>query len=135
MTALTHIALDVTSTEQSAGFYTQWCGMEEVHRRTTGNGDIVWLSSPGYKEAFVLVLLPGRERPRQLHPGHSGHLGFAVEAEEDVHDIARKGQDSGILIWDVEDHGPPVGVLCGIQDPDGHVVEFSYGQPIGFDRG
>ena len=38
---------------------------------------------------------------------------------------------SGCLIWPPRDEPYPVGYYCGLRDPNGNYVEFSYGQPLG----
>ena len=38
------------------------------------------------------------------------------------------GLASGCVHLEPANHPPPVGYLCALTDPDGNVVEFSYGQ-------
>ncbi|GAB5388759.1 MAG: VOC family protein [Alphaproteobacteria bacterium] len=135
--ALTHIALDSSDPEASIAFYQDWCGMEVVHKRASQSHqgrNVYWLSSPEYKGLFAIVLLPGRIKPKQQTATDYSHLGFAVDTEEEIYRIERRAKDEGILFWPVSESGWPVGTWCAVTDPDGYVVEFSHGQPIGFDH-
>ena len=42
-----------------------------------------------------------------------------------------RGPEEGCLVWAARDEPYPVGYYCGLRDPDGNFVEFSYGQPLG----
>jgi len=35
----------------------------------------------------------------------------------------------GVLVWEPVKEPYRVGYYCGLRDPDGNVVKFSYGQP------
>ena len=43
---------------------------------------------------------------------------------------AARAEADGCLHWAPVDHGPPIGYLCAVRDPDGNVVEFSHGQGV-----
>ncbi len=45
--------------------------------------------------------------------------------------IAERARAAGILEWEPRQEPYPVGYYCGLRDPDGNFVEFSYGQPLG----
>ena len=62
----------------------------------------------------------------------SQHIGMAVDSREEVDEIFAKAQAQGLApLWSPTDAGPIVGYYCGVTDPDGNMVEFSYGQRIG----
>jgi len=124
---LTHIALQVKDVEASAAFYRRFCRLEEVHRR---NGPIVWLAERGKETAFVLVVLPGGT-PRDPGRADFSHLGFACASRAEVDEVAADARAAGTLVWQPRDEPYPVGYYCGLSDPDGNFVEFSYGQPLG----
>ena len=42
--------------------------------------------------------------------------------------MAEPGRAEGCLHWEAEQLPPPIGYLCALTDPDGNVVEFSFGQ-------
>jgi hypothetical protein len=58
------------------------------------------------------------------------HLGFQVGAREDVDRIAAEGERLGILAEPPWDGGGDIGYVTMLRDPDGHRVEFTFGQPI-----
>ncbi len=129
---LTHFALHVRDLDACVAFYRTYCGMRVVHeRRDAETGErIVWLAEPGREKEMIFVLLPGgpgRDQP----PGDNSHFGFALASREAVDRIAERGRVAGCLVWEPREEPYPVGYFCGLRDPDGNVVEFSYGQPLG----
>src|SRR5688500_16871990 len=130
--ALTHLALHVQRLEQSVAFYERHCGMRCIHRRhgEGGGQDVAWLAEPGRERDFVLVFIAGGPRRRRDGADYS-HLGFALESRAAVDAIAERARAEGCLAWEPRQEPYPVGYYCGLRDPDGQVVEFSYGQPLG----
>lgn len=129
-TAFTHLALHVQDLERCIDFYVDYCGMALVHDRLDQGRRIVWLAAPGMEDQFIIVLIPGGPRRDQAENDFS-HLGFALASREDVDAIAERARAAGILAWATRDEPFPVGYYCGVRDPDGNFVEFSYGQPLG----
>lgn len=129
---LTHVALHVRDVEVSRAFYEDYCGLGVVHERPSRGGDstIYWMAGKGQERDFVIVILPGGARPAQPS-GDFSHLGIALDSEAAVEAIARRAKNDGILAWPVHYNPFPVGTYCGVFDPDGSVVEFSFGQPLG----
>lgn len=130
--AFTHLALHVRDVAACIDFYQHYAGMKLVHERTsaTGTERVVWLAEPGRETQFVLVLFPGGPG-RQQDAADYSHLGFALETRAAVDDIANRAREAGILAWEPQQEPFPVGYYCALRDPDGNVVEFSYGQPLG----
>lgn len=127
---LTHIALHVRDLNACIDFYSRFCAMQVFHQRE-GKGDrIVWMAEPGREREFIFVLMPGGAGRNQSDADYS-HLGFAVESREAVNQIAEQARETGCLVWEPVDEPYPVGYYCGLRDPDGNFVEFSYGQPLG----
>jgi len=126
--SLTHIALHVGDVEASTAFYGKYCNMRVVHERVDHDVRVVWLAEPGRETSFVIVLIAGGGPVRQDENDFT-HLGFALESYEAVNQIARIG--AADLAWPPRDLPYPVGHFCALRDPDGRVVEFSYGQPLG----
>jgi catechol 2,3-dioxygenase-like lactoylglutathione lyase family enzyme len=128
--SLTHIALHVKDLDACIDFYQTYAGLGIVHQRESHGKRIVWLAEPGKESDFILVILPGG--PGRNQPDNDfSHLGFALESKAAVDAIARRGADAGILAWEPRQEPFPVGYYCGLVDPDGGFVEFSYGQPLG----
>ena len=88
------------------------------------------MAEPGRESDFVFVLLPGGPGRDQGERDFS-HFGFALQSREAVDAVATKGRDAGCLEWEPRQEAYPVGYYCGLKDPDGNFVEFSYGQPLG----
>lgn len=128
--SFTHCALHVRDLDKSIDFYRSYCGLEIVKEHGEGESRVVWLASPGEKENFVLVLLGGGPERAQDKEDMT-HYGFGVATREDVDKIAERARKDGILHWEPRDYAPPTGYLCGVKDPTGYIVEFSYGQPLG----
>jgi len=76
------------------------------------------------------VLLPGGPGRDQAERDYS-HFGFALDSREAVDAIAARAEKAGCLIWAPREEPYPVGYYCGLRDPDGNAVEFSWGQPLG----
>lgn len=129
--ALTHIALHVRDLQASIAFYEQFCGLCRVHDRSDTKGQsVAWLAEPGREQEFVFVLIAGGPK-RRVEGEDFSHLGFALESQAEVDAVAERGQRAGCLAWEPCSEPYPVGYYCGLQDPDGNFVEFSYGQPLG----
>ena len=128
--AFTHLALHVSDIEACIAFYTDYTGMHITHDRISDGKRIVWLAEPGKEKEFIVVLIPGGPGRNQVDTDFS-HLGFAVASAAAVDAIATKAESAGILEWPPRQEPYPVGYYCGVKDPDGNFVEFSYGQPLG----
>lgn len=131
---MTHIALHVRDSDACIAFYRDFCGMRVVHERAKGGGldgeRIVWMAEPGREKEFILVFIPGGPG-RDQRDGDFSHLGFALESREAVDRVAERARAAGHLVWEPRQEAYPVGYYCGLRDPDGNFVEFSYGQPLG----
>lgn len=128
--ALTHIALHVPDLDACIGFYERFCGMRVFHERAGKGSRIVWMAEPGREREFIFVIMPGGV-DRALAANDYSHLGFAMASREDVDAVAALARQAGCLIWEPRDEPYPVGYYCGLRDPAGNYVEFSYGQPLG----
>lgn len=128
--SLTHIALHVQNLEACIAFYQSYAELKISHDRVSHGKRIVWLAEEGREKEFIMVLLPGGPGRNQVDDDFS-HLGFALESREAVDQLSQKARAEGLLIWEPQDDPYPVGYYCGVKDPDGNFVEFSYGQPLG----
>lgn len=130
--ALTHLAMHVADIDACIEFYAKYCNMSIVHdRRNEDEGQrIVWLSEPGREKEMIFVIM-NRGQTTSQPANNYAHIGFALESREAVDRIADMAQADGRLTWPAVDEPYPVGYYCGVTDPNGTVVEFSYGQPLG----
>lgn len=112
-------------------FYRDYCGLVIVHERSHEDvKQVVWLAEDPERHDFIFVLLkggPGRDQEKEDY----SHLGFACPSKQAVDVIAAKARAAGCLIWEPRAEPYPTGYYCGIRDPDGNAVEFSFGQPLG----
>lgn len=123
----THLTITVRNIERSIKFYTSFCGLTLVRDRRNEGGSTVWLGpkpEPGQNPVFLLVISEGEVT------SHMDHLGFQCAQKEDVDQIADKARQLGILVQPPIEAGGTVGYLTMLRDPDGHIVEFTHGQPI-----
>jgi lactoylglutathione lyase len=123
----THITITVSNIERSIAFYTSFCNLVVLRDRRKEGGGTVWLgpeTPPGIKPMFLLVIGEGEVMSRM------DHLGFQCDVREKVDQIAEKGKELGILEVPATDVGGVVGYFTILRDPDGHLVEFTHGQPI-----
>lgn len=125
----THYALHVHDLDACIDFYERYCGLKVVRAHGTRERTI-WMAAEGRERDFVLVLVSGGAQHRQAK-GDMTHYGFAVEARAEIDRIADLARAEGCLHWEPMELPEPVGYLCGVTDPAGYVVEFSYGQPLG----
>lgn len=132
MPVLTHIALHVSDIEASVAFYADYCTMHITHDRSDAQAGnrVVWMAEPGREQKMIFVFISGGPT-RPVLDRDFAHVGFALESREAVDAIAARGEAAGILSWSARQEDYPVGYYCGLSDPDGQVVEFSYGQPLG----
>lgn len=130
ITSLTHLALHVDEFEATIAFYKDYCAMSECHRRSDDHSHVVWLAEPGKEREFILVVIDGGRAHEQAEDDF-GHMGFAVESAARVDELAERAEREDRLAWAPREEPYPVGYYCGIRDPAGNIVEFSYGQPLG----
>ncbi len=128
--SLTHIALHVADLDACIDFYRQVCGLAVTHQRNDRGTRVVWLAEAGKETSFIFVLLPGGPGRNQA-PDDFSHLGFALASRAEVDAMAERGRAAGCLAWRPRQEPYPVGYYCGLRDPDGNIVEFSSGQPLG----
>jgi catechol 2,3-dioxygenase-like lactoylglutathione lyase family enzyme len=130
MIKMTHIALHVKNPQKSLEFYSKYCGLKVVHDRSDSGKRVLWMGEEGKETEFILVFIAGGTKEVQKENDYS-HLGFAVSSREEVDRKAEMAKQDQCLRWDVREEPFPVGYYCGITDPDGTVLEFSFGQPLG----
>lgn len=123
----THITITVSDIERSIEFYKSFCNLTVLRDRRREGGGTVWLGPdtlPGRNPTFLLVIGKGEVTSRM------DHLGFQVEQKQQVDEIAERGRRLGILAEPPTEAGGVVGYFTMLRDPDGHLVEFTFGQPI-----
>jgi len=123
----THITINVSHIDRSVDFYTSLCGLTIVRDRRLEGRHNVWLGPPtpfGEDPAFVLVMVQDEVTARL------DHFGFQCDSREEVDRIAERARRQNILIEPPTDVGGVVGYFAMVRDPDGHLIEFTFGQPL-----
>jgi len=126
-TRWTHITINCSDLDASVDFYTSVCGLSIVRDRRLEGRHNVWLAPPteaGVDPVFVLVIVEGEVKALL------DHFGFQCDSREEVDRIADQARSLNILVEPPVDVGGIVGYFTMVRDPDGHIVEFTYGQPL-----
>ncbi len=127
----THVALPVANLERSLDFYARYAEMRVVHKRTDAvtQHSVAWISD--LTRPFVIVLIEAAAIDHTLG-GVYCHIGRGVASREEVDRLAGLAQAEGRQVVGPMDYGYPVGYWVYIVDPDGHNLELSFGQEVGF---
>ncbi len=123
----THLTITVSNFARTLDFYSSFCGLSLLRDRRKEGGGAIWLGpepADGELPDFLLVVLQAEVTAR------IDHLGFQCESKAEVDAIAARASDLEILVHSPTDSGGAVGYWTMIRDPDGHLVEFTHGQPI-----
>ena len=123
----THITINVSDLDRSVEFYTSFCRLTIVRDRRLEGRHNVWLGPPtpiGEDPTFVLVMVQDEVKARL------DHFGFQCDSREEVDRIAEQARQRNILIEPPTDVGGVVGYFAMVRDPDGHLIEFTFGQPL-----
>jgi len=123
----THITINCSDIDASVEFYTSFCGLSIVRDRRLEGHHNVWLgpeSSPDEDPRFVLVIVQDEVKARL------DHFGFQCDSRAEVDRLAEQARQQNILVQEPLNVGGVVGYFAMIRDPDGHIVEFTYGQPL-----
>lgn len=126
-TRWTHITINCRDIDASVEFYTSFCGLSIVRDRRLEGRHNVWLGphpAAGENPAFVLVIVQDEVKARL------DHFGFQCDSREEVDHIAELARAQNILVEPPVDVGGVVGYFAMVRDPDGHIVEFTFGQPL-----
>lgn len=119
---LTHIALTVRNLERSLAFYAKFAQLKVVHQREK----VRWLSD--CTRPFVIVLIETEKPDPALGP--ISHLGVACASRAEIDHLIEKARLENCLEREPTDSGPPVGYWAFLRDPDGNILELSFGQEI-----
>jgi catechol 2,3-dioxygenase-like lactoylglutathione lyase family enzyme len=115
---LTHTALRVRDLDRTIAFYGALFGMRVLHRGKNG-ADI---GTPGSND--VMSILPA-EDDKVGDMGHLGHIGFRLQAPEDIEAIAGAVEAAGGVVKE-KGHFTPDEPYVFATDPDGYVLEIWY---------
>lgn len=126
-THFTHVTFTVSNFERSIVFYRDVCELDVVRDRRLEGGSTVWLGPRDADKSsppFVFVLEEGEVTNRL------DHFAFQCDTREELEAKAALGQTLNALHREPREVGGSVGYYTMLRDPDGHIVEFTHGQPI-----
>ena len=123
----THITINCSDIDASVSFYTSFCGLTIVRDRRIEGRHNVWLgpaTKQGEDPTFVLVMVQEEVKARL------DHFGFQCDSRAEVERLAELALTQNILVQPPLEVGGVVGYFITVRDPDGHLVEFTFGQPL-----
>ena len=123
----THFTLPLCNLDASINFFVKTCGLAVVRDRRAGGGTTVWLGpepASGSDPEFVLVAYCGEVKEPL------DHFGFQCDSRDEVLMIADHARANGTLVEGPEDAGGSIGLYVVVREPSGHLVEFTFGQPL-----
>jgi lactoylglutathione lyase len=130
----THIALPVRDVDASVDWYSSHTPLTLIARRHDSVGQAAWMTDPAASVApFILVLVSmdaDLDKPSVAIMAPFAHIGIELPSREAVDDMAARGAEEGCIAWGAQQLPPPVGYVCALTDPDGNMVEFSFGQDV-----
>ena len=126
---LTHLALPCHDLDATIRWYEKYTPLRKTHHRQDSEGAVAWLSPAESEIVLVFIQKNDTSEPiAVLTP--LAHLGIALDSTNQVDRVAARGESDGCLAWEPRQESDPVGYICALSDPDGNLVEFSYGQEI-----
>lgn len=133
----THLALRVADIDATIAWYLEHTPLELLERREDDDGYGAWLGHPDNTDyPFILVIAqffpdkdPFAPAPiAKLAPFN--HFGIELPNKEDVDAMGARGEAEGCLAFPARMMPAPIGYICMLSDPDGNLVEYSYGQGV-----
>lgn len=124
-----NLSIHVHNMDESREFFRRWCAMEIFHHGSLTQS--CRAASPGLRDDFQIVLCAAPAPVLQNNERDISHIGIAVETKYELESLYRRAQAAGLVHWPLHTRPYPAGTLFSIKDPDGHIVEFSHGQPLG----
>jgi lactoylglutathione lyase len=123
---LDHLALECRDIAKTIEFYQRYADMEVIHDRYEQGVRVTWIRHRRDRNGLILVLI---QKPRvSKTEGRMNHLGFHVASRSEVDLISTTAASDNFLAEPAKNGGEILGYLCIVRDPDGNLVEFSYGQ-------
>ena len=122
-----HLALECRDISKTIQFYQRYAEMEVIHDRFEHGVRVTWIRNRPDRNGLILVLIQGPEAPK-TGKGAMNHLGFHVASSSNIDLISKMADSDNCLVEPAKNGGEILGYLCIVRDPDGNLVEFSYGQ-------
>ena len=122
VTGIDHVNLKVRDLEASRRFY-ELLGLRETSHR---DGMLFFAVGDHHHHVALYQVQPDAPKPERGAVG-LGHMGLAVESEDELRTFARKLEDAGYPLHATIDHIVSRSVY--VRDPDGNMVELAYNLP------
>ncbi len=126
---LTHLALPCHDLEKTIQWYRRFTPLKVIHQREDNGAKVAWIQADDRSIFLVFLQSPDSKEPNPILSPFA-HLGIEMTSKEEVNVVAEEGRDHACLVWEPRQEPDPVGYVCALSDPDGNLVEFSYGQSI-----
>ena len=126
---LTHLALPCHDLEKTIQWYERFTPLKLIHKREDSGAKVAWIQADDKSIFLVFLQSPDSKEPKAILSPFA-HLGIEMESEEEVNAIAEEGRHYACLAWEPRQEPDPVGYVCALTDPDGTLVEYSYGPSI-----
>lgn len=130
----THVALPCADVDASIAWYERFTPLRLLDRRSDSQGSSAWLGQPDMVDTpFILVLvcfIAAADEPSRPTLAPFAHLGIELTERAEVDEVAQRGAEADCLHWAAAELPAPIGYVCALTDPDGNVIEFSYGQGV-----
>lgn len=126
---LTHLALPCHDLVKTIQWYERFTPLNVIHQREDNGAKVAWIQADDKSIFLVFLQSPDSKDPTPILSPFA-HLGIEMASKEEVNVIAAEGRDHACLVWEPRQEPDPVGYVCALSDPDGNLVEFSYGQNI-----
>ncbi len=126
---LTHLALPCHDLDATIAWYEKFTSLQKTHHRQDALGAVAWLAS---QDSGIVLVFIQKNQTKEPIPilAPLAHLGISLDSTDQVDQVAARGESEGCLAWEPKQEPDPVGYICALSDPDGNLVEFSYGQEI-----
>ena len=124
---LDHLALACRDISKTVEFYKRYAEMEVIHDRHEHEARVTWIRHRRDRNGLILVLIQGSTIPK-TPKGLVNHLGFHVANDHEVDLISKMADSENCLVEPAKNGGNILGYYCIVRDPDGNLLEFSYGQ-------
>ena len=122
-----HLALECHDIPRTVQFYQRYAGMEVIHDRHEQGVRVTWVRHRQDRNGLILVLIH-RAKTAEVKKESLNHLGFHVADRSDVDLLSKLADSEGCLVEPAKEGGMIMGYYCTAHDPDGNLVEFSFGQ-------
>ena len=126
---LTHLALPCHDLEKTIQWYERFTPLKVIHHREDSGVKVAWIQADDKSIFLVFLQSPDSKEPKAILSPFA-HLGIEMESKDEVNVIAEEGRHHACLAWEPRQEPDPVGYVCALSDPDGNLVEYSYGQSI-----